>query len=165
MKTSLQRSLPCVWATLFLLAALVLGSLSQSVATASPVSHAEKAQPPTPLVWGLKLYVNGSYYTTDETINHHLQMHVNSDKVVLQATWEGGPLPEGYAVRFSDGGTFLGNQPEGTMCIAGATVCRFDDVRTEPIPNRWYFAELLRPAPFHNESTYENNRVYVDWIS
>lgn len=165
MKTSLQRYLSCVLATLCLLMALVSGLFSSSVAAASSFSRTQRDQPPTPPVWGLKLYVNGFYHTTDETINHHLQMHVNSDKVILQATWEGGPLPKGYAVRFSDGGSFLGQQPEGTMCVTGATVCRLDDTRTEPIPGRWYYAELLRPAPFRNESTYENNRVYVDWVS
>ena len=97
---------------------------------------------------------------------NHLQKYVNQDQVVLQATWQGGPLVPGYAVRFTDGGSFLGNpQPDGFMCVTGATICKFVDQRTDPISNRYYYAELLRPYPFGTESTYENNRVYVNWVS
>lgn len=174
MKVDKRRVFPYALVLLFFLLMMLFGSFprlghaasrfshdSHSTAGAAvpSFSHVRKEPPPEqPLAWNLQIYVNGKYYTTDETKEDHLKMR-KGDKLTLEAKWEGGPLHEGYAIHFSDGGS-----PLGTGCEAGATSCTFIDSRNYAIPGRWYFAELWRPAPFGTDSTYQNNRVYVDWI-
>lgn len=167
MKACIQRSLPGALATLFLLVTLLLGSLPQSVVAAPHFLHTKEAaqQPPEDcpkcLNWGIKLYLDGQY--RDSTT--HVHKYYNVSKVELKATWEGGPLAEGYWVRFSDGGTWLGEpQPEGKACTKGATECILIDKRRGffNLPGRTYFAELHRDG-FPTESTFFKQKVYVDW--
>jgi hypothetical protein len=111
---------------------------------------------PTPVTFSnIKLYVNGQYYTEDQTRVNPLMIKVGTP-ISLRATWDGGALDGTgwWVVILEQGKGYL------TKCDTGST-CETTDVFTSPIPGRVYDAELHEPSGYWVHS----NIVFVDWVS
>lgn len=117
--------------------------------------HATKPHTNPPQMSNLMVYVNGRFYSTNQTQHRPLKMKVGT-RMLLVARWNGGPLNKtGYWVSLEDGAHTL------ARCNIGSA-CQFVELHKTPVNGRTYHARL-HDAKGHMADS--KNMISVDWVA